>query len=174
MMSPATKNSGSPAPDADFALLDDGEPPGGCWLLLSPQRIVRCDDPDAIDATLADIEAAVAGGLTAAGFFTYEMGYAIEPKLAPLLPPNRPLPLMRFGLFREAIHLTRAEARQWLAAQTTTGHRIDALHPSVDLASYLTAFETVRRIYRCRRRVSDQPELQTALRVQWRSSRPLS
>jgi len=87
--------------DDAFALLDDGSGEG-YWLLERPAAIIACDEADDVAASLAAIEVAVAGGMTAAGFFTYELGYALEPVLRPLLPAGRPLPLLCVGLFTRA------------------------------------------------------------------------
>jgi aminodeoxychorismate synthase, component I, bacterial clade len=125
----------------EFALLDDGG--DGCWLLHRPARIVACDTADDVDRSLAAIEAGLADGLTAAGFFAYELGYALEPRLAPLMPAARPVPLLRIGLFRDARWLSRRDARAWLAARVRGPCRVGALPPGLDRAQYRAAFATV-------------------------------
>jgi len=125
----------------EFAILDDGD--GGSWLLQHPESIVACDEPDAVAEGLASIEAGIARGLTAAGFFTYELGYALEPRLAPLMPRARSLPLLRLGLFRDARRLSRRAARAWLQPRTRGGGRVGALGPALDRARYRAAFATV-------------------------------
>ena len=86
-----------------FVLVEDrsvGEAPG--LLYADPTAIVRCDEASEIEPAFAKIEAALAGGLHAAGFLAYELGYVFEPKLRPLAPPLRDFPLMWFGLFARA------------------------------------------------------------------------
>jgi hypothetical protein len=39
-------------------------------------------------------------GFFAAGYLAYELCYALEPRLAPLMPACLPTPLLWFGLFR--------------------------------------------------------------------------
>ncbi|HVL19980.1 MAG TPA: aminodeoxychorismate synthase component I [Amaricoccus sp.] len=48
---------------------------------------------------LAAIGAALAGGHWVAGLAAYELGLALEPRLAPLMPAARRLPLLAFGIF---------------------------------------------------------------------------
>jgi len=64
-----------------------------------PRAIMTAHAPDEVPAALAALEAGVKAGRHAAGYFAYELGYALEPRLAPLMPPRRKLPLLWFGLF---------------------------------------------------------------------------
>ena len=64
-------------------------------------------------AALAAIEAAYAAGRYVAGYFSYELGYALEARLLPLLPAARVLPLLWFGIFE--------------APETFDGARLDAV-----------------------------------------------
>ena len=70
-------------------------------LYHDPVSIIRCDDAAEIDAALAEIGRGAAADLHAAGFLSYELGYALEPRLAPLMPPVRDTPLLWFGLFEK-------------------------------------------------------------------------
>ena len=67
------------------------------------------------------IEAGVAGGLHAAGFFAYELGYVLEPKLAALMPEKRNVPLLWIGLYKAPAEMTSAEVEHWLATHTRSG-----------------------------------------------------
>lgn len=53
------------------------------------------DVPAAFDA----LAAAQSQGLWLAGFASYELGYALEPRLAGLMPASRRMPLLSFGAF---------------------------------------------------------------------------
>ncbi len=129
----------------DFVLLDDGfAADGGRWLLQGPQRIIACQQPDSVADALAAIDAAVADGFHAAGYFAYELGYALEPRLRPLLPPDLPMPLLRVGLFREARHLDAAAARRWLDQRIGGSYTLGPLKPALDAAGYGAAFAAVR------------------------------
>ena len=90
---------------APCVLLEDRLAPEATGLLYArPHEIVRCDDAAGIDAAFQVLEHGLASGLHAAGLFSYELGYALEPRLAPLMPPPPPgglpaAPLIWFGLF---------------------------------------------------------------------------
>ncbi|HEY1631161.1 MAG TPA: aminodeoxychorismate synthase component I [Rhizomicrobium sp.] len=64
-----------------------------------PRAIVVAHAPDEVPAALAAIEAGVKAGRHAAGYLAYELGYTLEPRLGPLMPSARKLPLLWFGLF---------------------------------------------------------------------------
>lgn len=77
----------------------DHGPDGGAGLFTAPQdQIVAWsldDVPDALDR----LDQAQNSGAWLAGFASYELGYALEPRLEPLLKPSRRLPLLMFGLY---------------------------------------------------------------------------
>lgn len=85
---------------AAFVLLEDRlSPQAPVRLYRNPVQIVRCDEPAGVDDALARIEQGLADGLHAAGVFAYELGYALEPRLAARMPEGRDAPLLWFGLF---------------------------------------------------------------------------
>lgn len=82
--------------EAPFVLLDDARPGGRALLYSEPAELIETRDSSEIRACLARLR-----DRHAAGFLTYEAGYALEPRLAPIapaLPPEAP-PLLWFGLF---------------------------------------------------------------------------
>ena len=105
---------------APFVLLDDSLsalPPGGpgaSLLFEEPERVVAVYEPAEVEAGLGAITDGLDRGLHAAGFFAYELGYCLEPKLQALMPENRQQPLFWIGLFRDPRRLTDAETRGWL------------------------------------------------------------
>ncbi len=103
-----------------FILLDDSLSPAGApghsLLCEAPERIVAAYEPGEVDGALAAITEGLAQGLHAAGFFGYELGYCLEPKLHALLPQDGRRPLIWMGLFREARRLDEAATRAWLDA----------------------------------------------------------
>ncbi len=95
--------AGLPRP---FVLVEDRLAPGRpARLFANSVGEIRADRPDEVEAALAALDDARARGLHAAGFMTYELGYLFEPRLAPLLPEGRRLPLLWFGLFEAPIAL---------------------------------------------------------------------
>lgn len=128
-----------------FVLLDNSTGPAAVSLLFEhPQYIIRADTPDEVPAALAQLKKAMAAGRHAAGFFAYELGYVFEPKLARLLPPNRKVPLLWFGVYAEPRTMTGAEVQNWLTAEAIGNPTLGALAHSWDATSYLERFEEVQ------------------------------
>jgi para-aminobenzoate synthetase / 4-amino-4-deoxychorismate lyase len=92
-------------------ILDDAAQ-GLAQAYASPLETIRADVPGEVPAALAAVEAARAAGWHVAGYFSYELGYALEARLMPLLPATRAMPLLWFGLFE--------------APETFEGARLDA------------------------------------------------
>ncbi|MGB3148506.1 MAG: aminodeoxychorismate synthase component I [Paracoccaceae bacterium] len=79
-------------------LLENG-PGAEPVLFQAPVGTIRADSPAEVDGALAALDQARADGLWAAGYASYELGYALEPHLARLMPEGRALPLLHFGLY---------------------------------------------------------------------------
>ncbi len=77
----------------------DHGPCGGPVLFERPERVILAENQTEVPGALAALDAARAAGQWLAGFATYELGYALEPRLAPLMPEGRRLPLVMFGTF---------------------------------------------------------------------------
>jgi para-aminobenzoate synthetase/4-amino-4-deoxychorismate lyase len=128
-----------------FVLLDNNSGSGPPSLLFTePQDIIAAWTPAEVPDALKRIEAGVAGGLYAAGFFAYELGYVLEPKLAALMPEKRNVPLLWIGLYKPPAEMTSAEVEHWLATHTRSGdfHFTD-VKLSWDEAQYLERFTEV-------------------------------
>lgn len=99
-------------------LLDDARP--GLERVrryTNPAAIVQADDPQLADAALHILQNARRAGKHVAGYFSYELGYVLEPHLRALLPEGRDVPLLWFGIFDACEELTGDAATAWLAAQ---------------------------------------------------------
>jgi para-aminobenzoate synthetase/4-amino-4-deoxychorismate lyase len=83
--------------DAPFVLLDDARPGGSARLLTGLQRVIAAQQPAEVEPALERLR----DGGELAGFISYEAGYALEPRLAPLAVPPAPgqPPLLWFGAF---------------------------------------------------------------------------
>ncbi len=75
---------------------DHGPADGPC-VFAQADRLIVAYAPDEVPAALAALDEARADGYWLAGFASYELGYALEPRLAPLMPGHRRLPLLQFG-----------------------------------------------------------------------------
>ena len=83
----------------EASILFDRGPDPGPALFRRPSAIVEAWTPEQVAPAFARLERALADGLWIAGAASYELGYALEPSLTPLTPPDRRAPLLRFGLF---------------------------------------------------------------------------
>jgi para-aminobenzoate synthetase / 4-amino-4-deoxychorismate lyase len=129
-----------------YVLLDDSLTPGGRSLLYTePESVVTAYAPDEVEAALDQISAGLARGLHAAGFFAYELGYCLEPKLQVLLPADRSVPLLWIGLFRAARPLDDAGTRAWLEDHGAAGRaKISGLELTWSREQYDRAFAAVQ------------------------------
>ncbi|WP_264210440.1 aminodeoxychorismate synthase component I [Leisingera thetidis] len=90
--------------------------PGTCF--SQPLRVIRADGPEGVPAALAALDQARADGHWLAGYATYELGYALEVKLAGRMPRDRRLPLICFGVYAEPLpQNTEGSARTWGGAE---------------------------------------------------------
>ncbi|WP_323764566.1 aminodeoxychorismate synthase component I [Marinovum sp.] len=112
----------------------DQGPAGGATEFAAPLRRIEAWGPETVPAALEALAAAQAEGLWLAGFASYELGYALEPKLLALMPEGRRVPLISFGAFT-------APAK----AGPLTGGRatLSALRPDWDAERYAGAFDRV-------------------------------
>lgn len=78
--------------------LDDTAPDGRTLLFADPRDWICIRDPAEVPAALARIDAAVAAGHWVAGSFAFELGFLLEPKLAPAF-RDSPDPLICVGLY---------------------------------------------------------------------------
>jgi para-aminobenzoate synthetase/4-amino-4-deoxychorismate lyase len=105
-----------------FVLLDNnsgGGPPS--LLFTDPVEIIAAETPEEVASALQRLDAAVKSGLHAAGFFSYELGYVLEPRLSALMPQRRNVPLIWLGLYEAPAEMTPAQVEHWLATHTRSG-----------------------------------------------------
>ena len=100
----------------------------------TPERLIVADGPRDVARALAELDDARAQGAWVAGFASYELGYALEPRLTPLMPSCRRLPLLQFGVYDGP---SRAQA---VAAGPA---RLVDLQPGWSDARYRQAFKRV-------------------------------
>ncbi len=117
----------------------DQGPDGTAAQFAHPARLIAATTPAEVDGALAALDQARAEGAWLAGFASYELGYALEPKLAPLMPETRRLPLLKFGVY-DAPNLTPEPATD---LTTGKGAALGPLKPRWTATRYARAFATV-------------------------------
>jgi para-aminobenzoate synthetase/4-amino-4-deoxychorismate lyase len=129
-----------------YVLLDDSLTQDGRSLLFTaPEQVVVALNPEDVEAALAIASKGLARGLHAAGFFSYELGYCLEPKLSGLIPGERRVPLLWIGLFRAPLPLDDAGTRAWLDANGGAERaKISDLRLSWTREQYRKAFNAVQ------------------------------
>jgi len=115
--------------------------PGGVPALFDGARgVVVARTAAEVVPALARAEAARRDGAWVAGYLAYEAGFALEPKLAPLMPRRHPGPLVALGLYDGP----RAAAPLLAQAEAEAGSaRLAPPRPLVSRAAYGRAFDRV-------------------------------
>jgi para-aminobenzoate synthetase/4-amino-4-deoxychorismate lyase len=129
-----------------FVLLDNSSGRGAASLLFSePVGIVTAQAPEEVSGALTRLEAATQSGLYAAGFFAYELGYVLEPKIGALMPEGRNVPLLWFGLYRGPREMSEREVDHWLATHTRSGsYQFTSVTTAWNQAEYEQRFSAVQ------------------------------
>ncbi|WP_420328428.1 aminodeoxychorismate synthase component I [Mameliella sp.] len=112
----------------------DFGPGGAAAQFARPSRLIRADRAVDVPAALADMDAARKAGQWIAGYASYELGYALEPRLAERMPVARRMPLLCFGVYAEPRSAT---------APSTGGFTLGAFRPDWDASRYGSAFTQV-------------------------------
>ena len=101
-----------------------------------PRTLIRADSREQVPAALAALEAARSEGHWLAGIFSYELGYALEKRLQPLLQPQSAAasPLILFGVFDAPIEPPPFTGRAYAGP----------LRPEWDFAAYGRRFRAVK------------------------------
>lgn len=141
----AKEHSGSRLEET-FVLLDNSARGGAPSLLFTePLEIVSAQEPGEVSAAIEALEAGLKRGLSAAGFFAYELGYVLEPKLRGLLPPGRNVPLLWFGLYKAPRKMDEADVEHWLATHTRSGsYQFTSVTTVWDRAQYVERFSAAQ------------------------------
>ncbi|QDC00580.1 aminodeoxychorismate synthase component I [Mesorhizobium sp. 8] len=86
------------SPDAPFILFRD-DFSGEETLFDRPRKIIVAERTEDFFPALEEAQRAHEAGRWLAGYFSYEAGYLLEPKLAPIIPERRDTPLLVLGVF---------------------------------------------------------------------------
>jgi para-aminobenzoate synthetase component I len=87
------------APARPYVVFEDGRDSGRALLFERPREIIVAREPHEAAEAFARMEAASKRGLHLAGYASYELGYALEPKFAAQTTPRSRTPLLLFGAF---------------------------------------------------------------------------
>ncbi len=79
----------------------DQGPAGRGTRFQRPTDIIRADQAAEVPDAMAALDKARASGAWLAGYASYELGYALEPRLTNLIPDGRRLPLLCFGVYAD-------------------------------------------------------------------------
>lgn len=109
-------------------------------LFAGRRALVAAWEPAEVAPAFAAMAAARAEGRWLAGYASYELGYALEPKLAALMPGGRKVPLLAFEVHGAPVDgaplLAQAEAE-------AAGAGLGRLVPDWSVARYRQAFDRV-------------------------------
>lgn len=121
-------------------ILCEHGPEGRAALFEGASETVIAWQADEVAPALARLDAARARGAWVAGYLAYEAGYALEPRLAHLLPPGEG-PLLVFE-----VHAGPRDGAALLAAagQAAGAVRLSAPVPQISRAAYGAAFRKVQ------------------------------
>lgn len=113
----------------------DFGPEGAATKFGSAFRVIEAHSLREVASALAEMEEARSQGYWLAGYASYEAGYALEPRLRNLMPLERRVPLLRFGVF---------EGWQTASKLPSEPAWISDLRPRWDKTMYKSAFDRLR------------------------------
>ncbi|QGM45351.1 aminodeoxychorismate synthase component I [Methylocystis heyeri] len=96
---PSAQNTGASI-DRPFVLFEDGRDEGRSLLFDAPEEIIVARSAAEVAEAFSRMEAASRRGLHLAGYASYELGYALEPRFRAQATPASPTPLLLFGAFK--------------------------------------------------------------------------
>lgn len=128
-----------------FVLLDNGlDDAGTSYLFGNPLRILQANEINEVESVLKELDSELAAGNAVAGFLSYEAGYALEPRLAPLMPAEKDAPLAWLGVFSSYKKLSGPEVASWLENRPGGDYALIRPECSWDKAAYAAAFEKLK------------------------------
>ncbi len=92
--------AGATAPERPYVVFEDGREGGRALVFDFPVEIIAARTAAEVPAAFARMEAATRRGLHLAGYASYELGYALEPRFSSQSTPQPRTPLLLFGAFR--------------------------------------------------------------------------
>ncbi|WP_068311659.1 aminodeoxychorismate synthase component I [Polycladidibacter hongkongensis] len=96
-------------------LLVSAKHKNGGRLYKAPQHVLTPQTVADVPSFLQELETKRKAGAHLAGYLSYELGYAFEPKLAPLQKPRSVAPLAWFGVYTDYLNLNSTDLAALLA-----------------------------------------------------------
>lgn len=124
-------------------LIDDAAHGRACHF-ARPRGIITAHTQDEVAAALGALETCREMGLYTAGYFSYELSYALEPKLVRHMPVQREVPLLWFGVFDAPEKITNIDT--WFEEHCTGRASAGTLHYDWDADTYRDRFTRVRNL----------------------------
>ncbi len=111
------------------------------YLFKNPLKIVSCDSPGQTKPSIDKIESFLKKGYFAAGFLSYEAGFAMEDALKAKV--GRGFPLIWFGIFKdvEAFDHSRTQFNDDISKGT---YRIKDVKPEVSKKEYINSIKKIK------------------------------
>lgn len=122
------------------SILFDCGPLGSGSLFRKPECIIEAWHPHEVGDALRAMEASQERGKWLAGCASYELGYALTPKILPKLRSDRTEPLLRFGVFDEVLTPLEPEIEK-------EAH-LGTFEPEWNFQTYKEAFDIVHQFLR--------------------------
>ncbi len=120
------------------------------YIFRNPVETIECSSPDEIESSFGRMEECLKSGLFLAGFFSYELGYFLEPKLRCEVKGD--FPLAWFGAFSDPIifdHLLGKFSSNFSpperAALDDRGYSVSNLNLNMEKREYEQAVEKIKR-----------------------------
>ncbi len=114
-------------------------------LFTKPVYIIDCFEPSEVENCLRDIEQKCQNEqLYAAGFLSYEAGIAFEQVLSPLMPSERQLPLLKFGLFKQPETLSAEQAQVYYRQHIHGEFAVESIKPLESKTQYCKKIDRLK------------------------------
>ena len=102
-------------PSLPFVVLDDASPgQEKLKLFTNPVSLITAVTSAEVEPALVALDAKISQGKYLAGYFSYELGYLLEKRLASFLPQKRNVPLLWFGVFENCRVIEGDDASHFL------------------------------------------------------------
>lgn len=131
-----------------FVLIDDAASgrgtDHGALLFCAPKRIITCCQAQDVQTALSAIDDAVAAGQWVAGYCAFELGYALEPKLAPFLSQDPSAPLIWMGVFDAPQTFNGDDVRTLMHSWSQAASTVTMGSADIEREAYLNHVAQVR------------------------------